>query len=233
MKKQNNNPYLAEQIKRLKAVFEYLKLKGISQTRVAKKFEQEINRLYEEDEKCEKLKVLDKVNDWAICEYKTGKRKNIPDEFLEFLHKEYKINPRYIRQESELMLTTINSKLMAFDELFSSWNTIERTRTTSKGRKELKKYLHLKLDKNFYDFMLEYGDTLLSAVDDGILTLEEGIKTLEKIYESEENLQEFVLIPCKDFKRIVAEETTRNKQFHEVIDIIEHIDYFSDDSETD
>lgn len=233
MTKQNNNSHLSEQIKRLETVFAYLKTKGVSQTRVIKKLEEEINKLYEENKNDKKIKVLNKINDGTICEYKNGKRKTIPDEFLEFLHKEYKINPRYIRQESDLMLATINSKLMAFDELFNSWNTIERTRITPKGGKESKKYLQLKLDKNFYDFMLEYGDTLLSVVNNGILTLEEGIKILDEIYESEENLQEFVLIPCKDFKRIVAEETTRNKQFHEVIDIIEHIDYFSDDSETD
>lgn len=231
MSKQRNNPYLTEQIKRLENVFEYLNMKGITQARVIKKIQKEIDRLYEENKNNEKVKVLNKINAGTISEYKNGKRKTIPDEFLEILHKEYNINPRYIRQESDLMLITINSKLKAFDELIKSWETVEKNSTNSEGIKESKKYLHIKMDKNFYDFMLEYGDTLLPAVENGIVNLEDGIKTLEELFESKEDLQEFVLVPCKEFKQIVTENIAKQKYLHEVIDLIEHSAYADCDYE--
>ena len=107
--------------------------------------------------------------------------------------------------------------LNSLEEIVDSWNTVE------KGNK---KYLHLVLDHNFYNFLLRVDIARLYSEE--TLSSFEEVKRLDDIHTSKPQLEEFVLIPRNNFIEIIQEFTTGRKKFAEIIDLSEHENYAKD-----
>ena len=92
----SSNKELDMQRKRLENVLIYLKANGISQKEIAA----ECN--YGQDE---------------LSNFKSGKIKYIPDDFLNRLREKYLINPKYIRLESDIMLNILEKNSIILKNL--------------------------------------------------------------------------------------------------------------------
>lgn len=198
-KEHENN--LEQQRKRLAKVFEYLKENGVKQSEICKISNNII------DEKDIELKI----EETTLSYYKSGKIKYIPSEFLEILHEAYEINPEYIRLMSSDMLDDKGQKYKHFEKIVDNWKTVE-----SKDNK----YLYLNMDRNFYDFLIEY-DKFRKANDEGIPTGK--IEELKAIYEGTPDIEEFVVLPRNVFFEIVRDTNKATKNLAEIIDFSEHI----------
>jgi len=191
---------LEKQRNRLKKVLKYLKEQGFSQAEIAK------HSCYDETQ---------------IAHYKSGKIKNIPNQFLTELHEKYNINPQYIRLESNIMLDILGMKLINFEKFVDSWDTVIENNSDDSTQK---KYLHFKMDKNFYDFLLNV-DSLHLYNEDGILDFPEELENLKELFSGEPQLEEFVLLPKNVMYEIVEVAKRERKKFDEVIDIMLHENY--------
>lgn len=198
---ENYDKNLEKQRKRLTNVFEYLKINGIKQNEICKN----LNNII--DEKNIKLNV----DETTLSHYKSGKIKYIPSKFLEVLHEAYEINPEYIRLMSSDMFDDKEQKYKHFEKLVDSWETVQ-----SKDNK----YLYLNMDRNFYDFLIEY-DKYHKANEEGIPT--GGIEELKAIYKGTPNIEEFVVLPRNVFFEIVGDTNKATKNLAEIIDFSEHI----------
>lgn len=196
----DNEKNLEQQRKRLAKVFEYLKGNGIKQSEISKK----LNNII--DEKDIKLNI----DETTLSNYKSGKIKYIPSEFLEILREGYGINTEYIRLISNDMLDDKGKKYKYFEKIVDSWETVE-----SKDNK----YLYLNMDRNFYDFLIEY-DKYRKANEQGIPT--GRIEELKAIYEGTPNIEEFVVLPRNIFFEIVGDTKKAEKYLAEIIDFSEH-----------
>lgn len=183
-----------------------------------KEFQDQRNRL---DEVLKELKkrgikqreLCEKANlDYsAISHYKSGKIKYIPDKFLETLYKYYGVNPAYIRLESKEMFDDKGEKYSHFEKVVEEWETVK-----SKDDK----YLYLKMDKNFYDFLIEY-DRYRKVAGEGIST-EDKIADLKTLYEGDPDIEEFVVLPRNIFFEIVGDTKKAEKSLEEIVDFSEH-----------
>ena len=204
-----------KQRENLKNVFDYLKdEKGISQETVA-------NTISNDDD------MNNGIDSTIISKYKTGKIQCTPDNFLSKLEKHYNINPQYVRGESEIMINPLGTKFSAFEHIVNSWDTVERTCTDSNNNKEIKKYLHLTMDRNFYDFLIEVDKTKL-IVEDGWSSQEAEMERAKKLFLGKPNLEEFVIIPRNVFWEIVKEDKENRKNLQEVINTAMHTDYLDE-----
>lgn len=193
----NENDILKKQRDRLSEVLSYLKEKGISQSNISRKLD---------------------IDETKISHFKSGKIKQIPSDFLEQLQSEYNINPNYIRLESSCMLDTTGTKFYNFEKFVDSWNVLEN---------DLDKYLHLTIDRNFYDFLLETID-VRHATDKGISSFNAEIENLKELYSGEPLPEEFVLIPRNNFIEIIEDKKQKMKCLNEVLDLMEHTSYPTD-----
>lgn len=205
-----NNLDLDEQKKRLSNVFDFLKTQGISQREIADCFDND-----------------SKIDTTTLSHYKSGKIKHIPNKFLEKLHDVYNINPLYIRLQSDSMLDVIGSKLSNFESFVDSWDIVERHSNDPEGERVTEKYLHLTMDKNFYDFLIDV-DNARQAADSGISSLPEEIENLKELCSEIPDLQEFVLIPRNNFIKIVKDVVPKCKEFEELIAASEHEAYIEE-----
>lgn len=193
----NKNEILKKQRDRLTEVLSYLKQKGISQSSISRKLD---------------------IDETTISHLKSGKIKQIPCDFLEQLQAEYSINPSYIRLESSCMLDTTGTKFCNFEKFVDSWNVLENNSH---------KYLHLTIDRNFYDFLLETVD-VRHATDKGISSFNAEIENLKELYSGEPVPEEFVLIPRNNFIEIIKDKKQNKKYLNEVLDLIELTSYPTD-----
>lgn len=189
-----NEKILNQQRKRLKSVIDYLKANGTMQKTIC---------------------IQTDITETALCSYKNGKIKYIPNEFLENLHERYGINPDYIRLKSKEMLDDKGEKYSHFEKVVDSWETA--TKRADNG--EEKKYLYLKMDKNFYDFLIEY-DTYRKAEDEGIPIGK--IKELKAMYEGTPDIHEFVVLPKNTLFDIVSDTVEKDKKIEKLINFSEH-----------
>ena len=198
--------YLKEQRERLSKVFEYLKKQGISQREIADNTDTE---------------------EATLSSYKSGKIKYIPNAFLENLRRIYNITPRFIRRDSDYMIDIQGMKLSNFKSFVKSWDVIDRTTMDSNGKRNVQKYLHFTMDKNFYDFLIEV-DKAHQAVNEGLSDLTGEIEQLKEIFSGEPDLQEFVLVPRNNFINAVTDLIQPRKTFEELIDTSEYESYIKE-----
>lgn len=194
---QNINDCLEKQRERLSKVCEYLKSKGISQRDIVDEVD---------------------ITEDKLSHLKSGKILHITDELLEKLHDSYNINPKYIRLESDIMIDISGTKLEKFESFVDSWDTVNR------GDKS---YLHITMDRNFYNFLISVDKAKLLFENSSVL--EDEINRLRKesiLYDSPE---EFVIIPKNSFIKIIQEDKEDRENLNEVIDFLEHIDYCDDE----
>lgn len=157
------------------------------------------------------------VSESSISKYRTGNT-FIPQYVLVKLSEKFGINPKFVRLESDYICRPNSIMLNSLEEIVDSWNTIE------KGNK---KYLHLVLDRNFYNFLLRVDMARLYS-EETLSSFEEEVKKLDDIHTSKPQLEEFVLIPRNNFIEIIQEFTTNRKKFAEIIDLSEHENYAKD-----
>ena len=155
------------------------------------------------------------TDEGTLSSLKSGKVKNVPKEILNALEEKYGINPYYLLGESERMFTCHLKELKHFEQFVKEWDTVERSG---------EKYLHLFLDKNFYDFLVEVNSIRL-AEEEGILTASNQTRNSAHLHAGDPKIQEFVLLPKNNFLEILRTVKEDKKKLDEVIDFIEHINY--------
>lgn len=200
-----NNSTLKEQRNRLSNAFRFLKEYGISQSDISKKTD---------------------VDETTLSSLKSGKIKHISNEFLSKLHDAYGINPQYIRGNSEYILDVLGKQLTDFESFVEDWKTIDRPVDDSDNTK-IEKFLHLTIDKNFYDFLIDVEKVRLVA-EDGIFSSKEEIENLKEVFSAEPDLQEFVLIPRNKFVEVIQTSKNAQETFNEVINVIEYGNYLDE-----
>lgn len=157
------------------------------------------------------------VSESSISKYRTGNHP-IPKHVLDELSKKFGINPKFVRLTSDYICCPNSIMLNSLEKIVNSWDTVE------KGDK---KYLHLILDSNFYNFLLKVDMARLHS-EETLSSIEEDVKRLDDIYSSKPQLEEYVLIPRNNFIEILQETTLERKQLIELIDFSEHVNYIED-----
>ncbi len=196
----SSNKELDMQRKRLENVLIYLKANGISQKEIAA----ECN--YGQDE---------------LSNFKSGKIKYIPDDFLNRLREKYLINPKYIRLESDIMLNILEKKLYYFEKFVTGWSTVTKNDN---------KFLHISMDPNFYAFLLDIEKVKLFAIDGK--DYKAKVERLNEIYSPSSETKEYIVIPRNVFIKLLQDAKEKEKKLSEVIDLLEYTDYIDDFQDT-
>lgn len=189
---------LDEQRQRFCLVIDYLKEQGKSQNKI-----------------CDEIGCYDKTQ---LSHFKSGKIKYIPDDLLEKLHDTYKINPLYVRFESDFMLDTEWEKFDSFVKFVDTWDTVK------KGDKN---YLHLSMDQSFYDFLVSVDKANL--IKDNFKDFEKILENIKGKHQEDKGTCKYVIIPKNEFTQIVQSAVEDRKHFSEIIDILEHSDYINEE----
>lgn len=149
------------------------------------------------------------ISIYDIPNYKKGKVA-IPDEFLETLHDEYNINIDYIRKGSNFLLDIPNLKLSNFESFVDDWAYVKDNNDT--------KFLHLTMDENFYNFLIEIASLKNNLTDKEYLSV---LDNIAKQYMNKECVErDFVILPCSKFTEILETNPSKVKHLNEVIDIL-------------
>lgn len=213
LKEPTENEILKRQRERLKEVFKYLKFNGITQREIAEKTNRDTT---------------------ALSSYLSGKIKHIPNEFLEKLREFYDIDSKYIRLESEYM-KILDDKEIRENELpnmqhfVKKWDFIDGTTRNLEGQQTKEKLLHLILDKNYIDFLIDLKEKIQMESKGGVYDISDEMKERMKALKSAEHkYQEFVLVPRNIFIDIAEESAHRNKSFRELIDCSVYAAYYEE-----
>lgn len=162
---------------------------------------------------------LDFINDETyFSNLKSGKRKNIPDELIKALHHHYQINPDYLKLISDRPFDDIEYKLESFLHFIDDWNVLER---------DSDKYLHLTLDRNFYDMLLELHH-IKEVTEEGISSYENEKNSIKELYSDSPSPEEFVLIPRNVFWDIVKSDSEKAKYVNEILDFTKFDSYLDE-----
>lgn len=162
-----------------------------------------------------------KISEDKLSRLKTGEKiKNIPDSFLEELQKNYHINPKYIRLESEHLWDIFDEKLDCFEKFVDSWETVA---------KEKNDYLQISMDPNFYKFLLGVDKAKLFAENDNVLAAE--IERLANLYTPSSKSADYVVIPVEPFIDIIRTTKDEKKHLSELLDFLNYEDFIEDDKE--
>lgn len=193
----NNKESPEAQREHLKAVLAYLKTQGFNQKEIA--------------ESC----CLDPYD---ISHLKSGALKHIPENFLAALRKKYHINPEYIRGTSNIMLDVQGTMLNFFEKVVIEWDSV------TKGQNQ---YLHLKMDNNFYKFLLDVSEATLAESEQSLAT-KAKIEELKKLRKGKSDIKEYVLIPRNNFVEYLMDEQNAEKQLSEILDPSKMLDYLEE-----
>lgn len=143
-------------------------------------------------------------------------------EFLQALHEKYKVNPEYLLGESSIMFDNIAPQFKGFTAFVKAWDTVIKLKRTADGEQKRVPYLHLSMNREFYDFLLEVDQNDLYTKE-GFLTESEYINRINTIFNNKnESIQDFVVIPCEDFLTIIDENKKSRKALEEVLNPSEH-----------
>lgn len=146
--------------------------------------------------------------------------KEIPEDVLTLFHQEYHVNPDYIKGKSDKMFDEASLKYSLLQELVYDWQILECG--------EGERFLHLQLDQNFFQYLLDIGHSEILQ-EQGMRSYEEEEEKIRKKYnESEEKIEEYVLLPRNRFIEIVTEDKSNLKYFNELIDTFLYQNYLDD-----
>lgn len=163
---------------------------------------------------------LDFINDETyFSNLKSGKRKTIPDQLISALHSHYNINPDYLKLLSDRPFDDVECKLESFLQIVDEWNVLER---------DTDKYLHLTLDRNFYDMLIELY-RIKEVTAEGISSYEDEKNSLKELYSGSPSPEEFVLIPRNVFFDIVKSDSEKAKYVNEILDFTKFESYLNDE----
>ena len=156
-----------------------------------------------------------------MSNFKSGKIKYIPDDFLNRLREKYLINPKYIRLESDFMLNILEKKLYYFEKFVTGWSTVTKNDN---------KFLHISMDPNFYAFLLDIEKVKLFAIDGK--DYKAKVERLNEIYSPSSETKEYIVIPRNVFIKLLQDAKEKEKKLSEVIDLLEYTDYIDDFQDT-
>ena len=153
---------------------------------------------------------------YDISHLLSGKLINISGDVLYNLHKEFGINPDYIRKGATNMFDIPGIKYKNFESFVDTWNVVEHKN---------KEYLYLTMDENFYIFLIEiYNLMEASTQNKKDKRMEEAFakafESLKGNFSDSEHPKEYVLIPADDMMEIATDNVARRKNLSEVIDIL-------------
>lgn len=188
---------LKRQKERLKNVFRFLRNNGITQEMVAEK-------IYKEKSFISRL-----ISD---------KDKKIPDDFLLKLRDMYDINPNYIRDKSDFISYSLGKMLKNFEAIVKDWDTVY------KGERQ---YLRLRMDENFYNFLVDYDKIKLKELEGR--SLEAAIEDLKDKLTKKPKIKEYVLLPRNVFIELALEAKKERQILDEVVELFSY-EEFADDS---
>lgn len=156
------------------------------------------------------------ISTYDISHLLSGAIVNIPEEVLDNLHEEFRINPNYIRKGATNMFDIPGIKYENFEFFVDKWDLVEH---------ENKEYLHFTMDANFYKFLIEvYNLKEASAQGEEDNRMKEAFSkafdSLKKSFPSEEQPKEYVLIPADDMIEIATANVEARKHLSEVVDIL-------------
>lgn len=157
------------------------------------------------------------INADNISGYKKGKTKEIPDSFLNGLQEQYHINPDYIQGTSQFMYDIPGFRLQNFEKVVDSWDTVELPVRLDDGTKEIEKFIHLTMDKNFYSFLIE-AERVHELASEGIVDECKKRHELSTLYSGEPDAQEYVLISRNTFLEMAEEHKRKKMMLEEVLD---------------
>lgn len=189
---------------------------------INKHFENVLKLLKDKDSNNTQRNIIDTINldfiqdESYFSELKSGKRKKIPEKLIKALHEKYNINPDYLKLESDCPFDDADYKLECFLKIVEDWNVLISDTAD--------KYLHLTLDRNFYDFLIAF-DKAKEVTDEGFSSLEIEKKALTELYLTTPSPEEFVLIPRNNFLEILDDAISTDKKLTEVLDLIELAPY--------
>lgn len=186
---------MENQRKRLNSILKLLKERGIELKEIAAKTETDAT---------------------SLSHLKSGRVKYIPDDFLEKLQAAYNINPAYIRGDSEIRFSFLGSKLNSFENVVESWGTV------IKGED---KYLTLRMDKNFYDFLITYDKRRLIEDEEGVPI---DVASIQAIFTAEPKIRDYVILPSNNLMEIVRDIVNGKENLHEILDFEKYESYISD-----
>lgn len=188
------------QKKRLREALSYLKSMGVSQKQIC----------------------LDTdISEADLSHYKkdNGKIKVIPNSFLNKLQKNHDINPEYIRGSSDVLLDNRGIEYTNFEKFVSDWEVVKSKNDS---------YLYVKMDENFYNFLIELDD-YRKIEEKGIIKINEEISNLKKIYSGKPNIKEYVILPRNNFFEIVNDTVSKSKHLKELINFLDHNEILNDE----
>lgn len=182
------------------------------------RFQQVIDNIMETEQISQSTIALEiDVSASLISKYRKGNH-TIPEYILDRLSEKYGINKDYVQLKSDKIRRPKSIMLNSLEGFVDSWETVT---------KEDKQYLHLTLDRHFYDFLLDVDKAKLLC-EEGISSFEEEVKNLDDIHSADPQLEEFVLIPRNNFIQILQEFTSNRKKLSEIIDLSEHENYIKE-----
>lgn len=188
------------------------------------RFENVLKLLKDKDPNNTQKNIIDTINldfikdESYFSELKSGKRKKIHEKLIKALHEKYNVNPDYLKLKSNCPFDDANYKLECFEHFVDTWDVL--TSDTPD------KYLHLTLDSNFYDFLIDYYEAIENPTE-GLSSLETEKKALAELHLSNSNppIKEYVLIPRNNFISIIDEVESYEKHINEVINFSEYKSY--------
>ena len=129
---------------------------------------------------------IENVDGMYITNLKSGKRKTITKELINKLHQKFHVNPDFLLLKSDCPFDSIGKKLEHFEAFADDWKIVNGNHDNC---------LLLKIDSNFYEFLLDYYKIKL-ANSDGIVDLEEAkANAQETHYNDNPSIEDYLLIP--------------------------------------
>ena len=116
------------------------------------------------------------------------------------------------------MLDVQGTMLNFFEKVVIEWDSI------TKGQNQ---YLHLKMDNNFYKFLLDVSEATLAESEQSLAT-KAKIEELKKLRKGKSDIKEYVLIPRNNFVEYLMDEQNAEKQLSEILDPSKMLDYLEE-----
>ena len=155
-----------------------------------------------------------------MSDFVTGKR-IITDEVLNGLKMHFFINPKYIKGKSNDMYdipeTIINYAFLFAQEIVITENP-NRVIKDESGNSITEKYLHITMDKTFFDYLINLDTLMIANESNNMPSLDKNIEILKELYKnSKHEYEEYVLLPQKTMFDIVKNPPPKRPPFPESI----------------
>jgi len=160
----------------------------------------------------------------TIKPYKINRYKNgidtVKQPVIDAMQKLYNVNPDFLKNESSIMYCTADIQLEKFLSLVKDCKIVESNHRNNNNAIVTNKYLHLTMEKNLYDFIVNYY-FVNSFKEYGLQCLGEELQKYRKKYNEsiEKEECEYVLLPAKHLYEIISDENNKKLMLNELLDL--------------